>query len=97
MLYTKHFYGFEKEGSCSVYREASSITGHYFNYRYPIRQDLIDVTLRKMLNRPIWSEAIQALLPKNDLLLELEEQANEKELARVEAMEPKEKRRYERE
>jgi hypothetical protein len=28
-----------------------------------------------MLNRPIWSEAVQALLPQNDLDLELEEQA----------------------
>jgi len=41
MLFTKHFYGFEKEGTSASFRDAKSITGHYFNYRYPIRQEFI--------------------------------------------------------
>lgn len=96
ILYTKHFYGFEKEGSCSAYRDASSISGHYFNFRYPIRQDMIDLTLRKMLNRPIWNEAVLALIPKNEIELELEELEKVKEQARVDAMDTKERRKYER-
>jgi hypothetical protein len=95
MLYTKHYYGFEKEGSCSAYRDAQAITGHYFNYKYPINQSLMDETVRKMLNRPVWS--VKDLIPKNEWELKAEELQKEREEAKIDAMEPKERRRHERE
>ena len=49
MFYTKHFYGFEKEGKCDYYQE-KAVTGHYFGFKYPIRQDLINKTLARCLN-----------------------------------------------
>lgn len=97
MLYTKHFYGFEKEGSCMVHRDAGAISGHFFNYRYPLRRDLIDSTLRKMLNRPLWQEPVQKLLPKNEWEQLLETENKENEENRINALEPKERRRYDRE
>ena len=62
MLYTKYFYGFEKENASSNYREGKSITGHYFNYRYPILESALNSTLRKALNIPISDASF--LLPK---------------------------------
>ena len=53
MLYTKYFYGFEKENASSNYREGKSIAGHYFNYRYPIIESALNSTLKKALNIPI--------------------------------------------
>jgi hypothetical protein len=53
MLYTKYFYGFEKENASSNYREGKSIAGHYFNYRYPILESALNSTLKKALNIPI--------------------------------------------
>ena len=52
MFYTKHFYGFEKEGKCDYYQERE-VTGHFFNYKYILKQELIDSTLVHSLNKPI--------------------------------------------
>ena len=93
MLYNKHFYGFEKEASSSVYRDNKSIFGHYFNYRYPIRQEFIPQTLKEMLNRPVWT--VGTLFPKNKFELEEIEEQKLAEVKRIEALEPKERRRYE--
>jgi len=41
MLFTKYFYGFEKEGSSVYFRENKNIQGFFFNYRRPIKQSLI--------------------------------------------------------
>ena len=48
-----------------------------------------------MLNRPVWS--VQDLIPKNEWELKADEYKQELEQARLEAMESKERRRYERE
>jgi hypothetical protein len=53
ILYTKYFYGFEKEGSTNFYRENKSIIGHYFNYRYPILESSISSTLKRVINVPV--------------------------------------------
>lgn len=45
MLYTKYFYGFEKEAATGFYREGKNIQGHYFNYRYPILESALKATL----------------------------------------------------
>ena len=36
MLYTKHFYGFEKEGKCDHYLE-KQVTSNIFNFKYPLK------------------------------------------------------------
>jgi len=61
MFYTKHFYGFEKEGKCDFYQEKQAI-GHYFNFKYPLRKDLLEANLTRCLNIPI--DDIKFLLPK---------------------------------
>lgn len=40
MLYTKHFYGFEKEGKTEHYNE-KSVVATTFDFRYPMR--LVDI------------------------------------------------------
>ena len=40
MLYTKHFYGFEKEGKAEHYNE-KSVVATTFDFRYPMR--LVDI------------------------------------------------------
>ena len=44
MLYTKYFYGFEKEGKSQFYLDKAA-TGHHFNYRYKIKEELLTKTL----------------------------------------------------
>jgi len=73
MLYTKYFYGFEKENATSFYREGKSITGHYFNYRYPILESALNTTLKRALNIPI--KDVEFLLPKSQITIENEKKA----------------------
>jgi len=63
MLYTKYFYGFEKEGATVSYREGKGIQGHYIQYKYPVLETVIDLTLQKAINFPIADASI--LLPKS--------------------------------
>jgi len=51
-LYNKYFYGFEKEGK-SQYFLANAVQGHYFNYRFPFKEELIGTVLPKVLNTPL--------------------------------------------
>lgn len=62
MFYTKHFYGFEKEGKCDYYQEKAS-KGHYFNFKFPLKQDMLEDVLTRCLNIPV--NSIQFLLPKS--------------------------------
>jgi hypothetical protein len=52
LLYTKHFYGFEKEQGNQTYREGKNIVGTYFQYRYPILEAKLK-GLQKLINCPI--------------------------------------------
>lgn len=63
MLYTKYFYGFEKEAATVSYRDGKSIQGHYFNYRYPFLESALDSTIARAINVPIKDAAF--LLPKS--------------------------------
>lgn len=74
MFYTKHFYGFEKEGKCDYFQEKQS-SGHYFNFKYPLRKDLIEANLTKCLNVPV--DEVKFLLPKSqeELRVEAKEKA----------------------
>lgn len=64
MLYTKHFYGFEKECSSGAYRDGKAISGHYFSYRYPVIEKLLTTRLQKALNLPI--NDVKFLLPRSE-------------------------------
>ena len=63
MLYTKYFYGFEKEGTTAFYREGKGIQGHYFSYRYPMVEDIARNLLPKLINNP--TTDVLSLLPKS--------------------------------
>lgn len=52
LLYTKHFYGFEKEGKSNYYFE-KAMRGHYFNFRYPIKESMLGETVMKLLNEAV--------------------------------------------
>lgn len=62
MLYTKYFYGFEKEAATGFFREGKNVQGHYFQYKYPILESELKNTLQKAINQPI--NDVSFLLPK---------------------------------
>ena len=76
MLYTKYFYGFEKEGSSQYYLD-KSVTGHHFNYKYRIKEELLTKTLMQMLCTPI--NDVSSFLPKPQEVIQKEEEEKEKE------------------
>ena len=93
MLYTKYFYGFEKEGATVSYREGKAIQGHYIQYKYPILETAIDLTLQKAINFPIADASI--LLPKSQAKIDAERIEAEELEKRIAAMDSREKRKYE--
>lgn len=77
LMYTKYFYGFEKEGASQAYRDGKGVKGHYVQYRYPILAAALPDTLERALNFPIEDAAV--LLPRDQKQIdaELREQAKE--------------------
>jgi hypothetical protein len=63
LLYTKYFYGFEKEGKSAYYFE-KAVTGHYFNYRAPIQEAQLGNTIMKLLNEPVTEAETARLRPE---------------------------------
>ena len=63
LLYGKYFYGFEKEGKSAYYLENAS-TGAYFNYRIPLRPDLLEKGIHKVFNNPIQDPS--SLIPEEE-------------------------------
>ena len=94
MLFTKHFYGFEKEGKSDYYLEGK-VTGHYFNFRYPFKESLLKYTLLKALNLPI--NSVKFLLPKTKAELAKEEEDKENQQALLNKMDERERKKWERE
>jgi len=70
MLYTKHFYGFEREGKSEAYLE-SQVTSAIFAFRYPVKlSDLVEKV------QPLVGKAlrdIDFLLPKSAEKIKQEE------------------------
>ena len=91
LLYTKHFYGFEKEQGNQNYRDGKNIVGTYFNYRYPVLESKLP-ELQKLINQPI--SDVSKLLPKSDQMLKKEAEEAMRLEERIKAMDPKEKRKY---
>ena len=94
MLFTKHFYGFEKEGKSDYYLEGK-VTGHYFNFKYPFKESLLKFTLHKALHMPI--KDVKFLLPKSLVEIQKEQEAKEKEEAMLKEMDERERKKWERE
>lgn len=92
MLYTKYFYGFEKEGATVSYHEGKAIQGHYVQYKYPILESAIESTLQKAISFPMSDASI--LLPKPQSVINAEMKAAEDLEAKIAAMDSKEKRKY---
>jgi hypothetical protein len=95
ILYNKYFYGFEKEGK-SAYFQEKTVTGVYFPYRYPFREDLLPTTLLAALNIPIRDP--EALRPRDIEAEKKEAEEKENRLKRQLAeLTSKEQRKHERE
>jgi len=94
MLYTKHFYGFEKEGKSAYYIEKQA-QGHYFNYKYPVKESMIKDTILKVLSEAVDEDSIKRIKPKSNVELEKEQQVKENEQKRIDAMTGVEKRKWE--
>lgn len=62
ILYTKYFYGFEKEGATAFYRENRNIMGHYIQYKYPVLEEALESTLVRAINMPL--DCAEILLPR---------------------------------
>jgi len=76
LLYTKHFYGFEKEGKSNYYFE-KAVHGHYFNFRYPIKDSMIGETVMKLLNEPVVN--VESTLLKPEAPVDKEERVKREE------------------
>lgn len=63
LLYGKYFYGFEKEGKSAYYLENAS-TGIYFQYRIPLRVDLLEKGIHRVFNNPIQDP--NSLIPEEE-------------------------------
>ena len=61
MLYTKHFYGFEKEGKSESYLEKQT-TSAVFSFKYPLKLSEIQDKLQANVAKGLTD--IQFLLPK---------------------------------
>lgn len=76
MIYTKYFYGFEKEGSSASWSE-KKVSGHIFNHTYPIDEKMFNEKIMLALNHPI--NCANYLLPKSTRQLEEEAKAKKDE------------------
>ena len=97
IIYTKFFYGFEKEGRSNYFFE-KAVFGHYFNYKIPIKEAYLGSTIMKALNQPLFDIDGIGLRPEAlDDATErkrIEAENNEKEEAKLAEMTPREKKRY---
>ena len=57
MFYTKHFYGFEKEGKCDYYQE-KAVQGTYFGFKYPLKKKLVEKHFVTLIDRAIADGAL---------------------------------------
>jgi hypothetical protein len=62
ILYNKYFYGFEKEGKSAYYLDNAVTQGVYFNFRYPLNENLLPLTLAKAVNIPLTGDNIKKYL-----------------------------------
>lgn len=63
LLYGKYFYGFEKEGKSAYYLE-NAASGAYFNYKTPLREDLLGKGIHNVFNNPV--EDFRELVPEEE-------------------------------
>ena len=98
ILYNKYFYGFEKEGKSAYFLENAVDSGTYFNYRYPMNEELLPTTIMTAINLPL-SELIldKYVRPKYESEVKEADEEKENEQKRVNAMDDLQKRRYDRE
>ena len=94
MLYTKHFYGFEKEGKCDTYNE-KQVVSNVFNFRYPVNQYEIQDKLQPCIGLGLTD--VEWLIPESEESKKQKQREAAALAERVAAMTPIEKRKYDRE
>jgi hypothetical protein len=63
MLYTRHFYGFEKEGKSDTYLE-KQVTSSIFSFKYPLKLSEIQDKLHAYVTKPLTD--VEIFLPKSE-------------------------------
>jgi hypothetical protein len=58
ILFNKYFYGFEKEGKSAYYLDNAVDEGIYFNFRFPLNETILPLTLVKAINLPLTEATI---------------------------------------
>jgi len=93
MLYTKHFYGFEREGKSESYLEKQVQPGSVFTFKYPLR--MYDVQDKVLPLVATGLRNVDFLMPKTDEQLKEEAKQAEELQRKIDAMTPVERRKYE--
>jgi hypothetical protein len=62
MLYTKHFYGFEKEGKSDTYLE-KQVSAGIFAFKYPVKLSELHDKLQPLVGKGF--KNIEFMLPKS--------------------------------
>jgi flagellar biosynthesis GTPase FlhF len=81
LLYGKYFYGFEKEGRSSYYLE-NAVQGAYFNFKIPLKVDVLNKRLHKVFNNPI--EDPRDLVPEEEKICDFENKVDSTQAIEVE-------------
>ena len=92
MLYTKHFYGFEREGKSESYLE-KQVSAGIFAFKYPVRLAEIIEKLQPLIGVAL--KDIDFMLPKTAEKLKQEEKEAAALAERIERMTPVERRKFE--
>lgn len=91
MLYTKHFYGFEREGKSESYLEKQVNSG-IFAFKYPLKLTELVEKVQPLVGKGL--RDIEFLLPKSAEQIKQEEKEAAEVQKKIDAMTHHEKRRY---
>lgn len=92
MLYTKNFYGFEKEGKSDTYLE-KQVSAGIFAFKYPVKLSELHDKLQPQVGKGL--KDIDFLLPKSAEAVKEEEKEAAALVDKISKMSPHEKRKYE--
>ena len=92
MLYTKSFYGFEREGKSDSYLEKSVVSG-IFAFKYPVKLSELVEKVQPLVGKGL--RDVDFLLPKSAEQIKQEEKEAAELQAKVDAMSAYEKRKFE--
>lgn len=94
ILYNKYFYGFEKEGRSAYYLD-NAVQGAYFNFRYPLSEEVVSSHLTRALQLPLFKETIDREVRQiAQSRIEQDEEDKENEQKKINEMDESHRKRY---